>query len=308
MKLKFLILILFFMFVPHTLAADIKTMNGYALCDYGQFQSSTSDNAASYRIEANVYTNSEGLFVSNILIYNNKNTFDQGSAPTNMKFLGADTIKKRFQDDDGKWKCPNYLFLASSTGFSMNEVYLTQKSAEEAGAKNITTMSLSKSDVNNDNNSSFSVDDDKVFHEGTTNTTVPSDDSADTPIVDDSLASVDDIKNYYGKDQTSNYSNDSGNCNLIDDDLKNLLNTIFTWISIGGIILVIVMTCISGIKVITGTEDAIKDFAKGLKVRIICLVVLLLAPVIVNFAIQTVNGIGNIAGVNQDDPLCGVGK
>ena len=71
-------------------------------------------------------------------------------------------------------------------------------------------MSLSKSDVNNDNNSSFSVDDDEVFHEGTTNTTVPSDDSADTPIVDDSLASVDDIKNYYGKDQTSNYSNDSG--------------------------------------------------------------------------------------------------
>ena len=87
-----------------------------------------------------------------------------------------------------------------------------------------------------------------------------------------------------------------------------MLNTIFTWISIGGIILVIVMTCISGIKVITGTEDAIKDFAKGLKVRIICLVVLLLAPVIVNFAIQTVNGVGNIAGVNQDDPLCGVGK
>ena len=76
MKLKFLILILFFTFVPHTLAADIKTMNGYALCDYGQLQSSTSDNAASYRIEANVYTNSEGLFVSNILIYNNRNTFD----------------------------------------------------------------------------------------------------------------------------------------------------------------------------------------------------------------------------------------
>lgn len=124
----------------------------------------------------------------------------------------------------------------------------------------------------------------------------------------DGVPSLQEIKDYYGKDPTSNYSNDSGDCNLIDDDLKNLLNTIFTWISIGGIILVIVMTCVSGIKVITGTEDAIKDFAKGLKVRIICLVVLLLAPVIVNFAIQTVNGVGNIAGVNQDDPLCGVGK
>ena len=123
------------------------------------------------------------------------------------------------------------------------------------------------------------------------------------------LPSIEDIEDYYNSEQSgSNYSNDSGDCNLIDDDLKNLLNTIFTWISIGGIILVIVMTCVSGIKVITGTEDAIKDFAKGLKVRIICLVVLLLAPVIVNFAIQTVNGIGNIAGVNQDDPLCGVGK
>ena len=123
------------------------------------------------------------------------------------------------------------------------------------------------------------------------------------------LPSVQDIKDYWSNaTNSSNYSNDSGNCNLIDDDLKNLLNTIFTWVSIGGIILVVIMTCISGIKVITGTEDAIKDFAKGLKVRIICLVVLLLAPVIVNFAIQTVNGIGNIAGVNQDDPLCGVGK
>ena len=72
--------------------------------------------------------------------------------------------------------------------------------------------------------------------------------------------------------------------------------------------MVVVLSVLDGVKAIVGTDDGLRDFVKGLKTRIICLIVLLLAPTIVTFAVQTINGVANIAGVNSNDPLCGVGE
>ena len=295
------------LFLPDVSAADIKTKNGYAVCTYNQFQTAVTENPATYRLETKVYLNENGRFVSNFLIYSDtSNVFANGAAPTNMRLLGANKIKNKFHKD-GKWACPNYLYLAGSTGFNMDSVYLTQKAAEDAGAKNITTMSLSEKNESNDEGAIITIDDDKVFQEGTTNTTTPGDTSADdTP--ENNLPSTEDIKNYWQNESGANYGNEQGDCSLIDSSMQSLLNTIFTWISIIGIILVVVLAILDGVKAIIGTEDGFRDFLKGLKTRIICLIVLLLAPTIVTFAIQTINGVADIAGVNKDDPLCGVGE
>ena len=295
------------LFLPDVSAADIKTKNGYAVCVYNQFQTAVTENPATYRLETKVYLNENGRFVSNFLIYSDtSNVFANGVAPTNMRLLGANKIKNKFHKD-GKWACPNYLYLAASTGFNMDSVYLTQKAAEDAGAKNITTMSLSEKNESNDEGAIITIDDDKIFQEGTTNTTIPGDTSADdTP--ENNLPSTEDIKNYWQNESGANYGNEQGDCSLIDSSMQNLLNTIFTWISIIGIILVVVLAILDGVKAIIGTEDGFRDFLKGLKTRIICLIVLLLAPTIVTFAIQTINGVADIAGINKDDPLCGVGE
>ena len=122
------------------------------------------------------------------------------------------------------------------------------------------------------------------------------------------LPNTEAIRNYWNNKSGANYGNEQGDCSLIDSSMQSLLNTIFTWVSIIGIILVVALSILDGIKAIAGTEDGFINFLKGLKTRIICLIVLLLAPVIVTFAIQTINGVANIAGVNSDDPLCGVGE
>ena len=122
------------------------------------------------------------------------------------------------------------------------------------------------------------------------------------------LADTQSIKDYWNNKSGANYGNEQGDCSLIDSSMQDLLNTIFTWISIIGIILVVVLSVLDGVKAIVGTDDGLRDFVKGLKTRIICLIVLLLAPTIVTFAVQTINGVANIAGVNSNDPLCGVGE
>ena len=64
----------------------------------------------------------------------------------------------------------------------------------------------------------------------------------------------------------ANYGNEQGDCSLIDSSMQDLLNTIFTWISIIGIILVVVLSAIlDGVKAIVGTDDGFRDFVKRFK-------------------------------------------
>lgn len=104
------------------------------------------------------------------------------------------------------------------------------------------------------------------------------------------------------------YDGISGNpCALINGEVRELLHQVFLGISIGGIIILIVMTAISLIKVITASEDnALSNFIKGLWKRIICLIILLLLPTIITFLIQVVNGVGVAWNINSGNPLCDI--
>ena len=84
-------------------------------------------------------------------------------------------------------------------------------------------------------------------------------------------------------------------CNIINPKLKDILNTVFWIISIAGIVLVVVMTALSFIKAIVGSDDEkFRDAFKHLLTRIIVMVILLLLPTILSFIITIIND--NITG------------
>ena len=79
-------------------------------------------------------------------------------------------------------------------------------------------------------------------------------------------------------------------CSVISPKLQSLLNTIFWAISIIGIILVVVMTALSFIKAIVGSDDEkFRDAFRHLLTRIIVVIVLLLLPAILSFIITLIN-------------------
>lgn len=94
-------------------------------------------------------------------------------------------------------------------------------------------------------------------------------------------------------------------CGIISDRLRELLNTIFWVISIAGIILVVILTALSFIKAIVGSDDEkFRDAFKHLFTRIIVVIILLLLPAILSFIITLINN--NSTGevtVGQDGNL-----
>lgn len=85
---------------------------------------------------------------------------------------------------------------------------------------------------------------------------------------------------------------DSDGCEhlLSNYKIREFLNNLFWIISIIGIILLIVMTAMEFIKVITGQDDeGIKKAFKHTIIRIVCVVILLLLPMIINTIITIIN-------------------
>ncbi len=79
-------------------------------------------------------------------------------------------------------------------------------------------------------------------------------------------------------------------CYVIDGELEKLLSIAFWLISIVGIVLLVVMTSISFIKAIVGSdEEKLKDAFSHLVTRIIVLIILLLLPMILTFIINIIN-------------------
>ena len=79
-------------------------------------------------------------------------------------------------------------------------------------------------------------------------------------------------------------------CYVIDGELEKLLSIAFWLISIVGIVLLVVMTSISFIKAIVGSdEEKLKDAFSHLVTRIIVVIILLLLPMILTFIINIIN-------------------
>ena len=116
------------------------------------------------------------------------------------------------------------------------------------------------------------------------------------------------ILNWGGKKDGTKYDPSTVDpCALISGDLREALHDIFFFISIAGIIILVVMTAVSLVKVITASEDeALRNFLKGLWKRIICLIILLLLPMLITFIIQVVNNVAPSLGIKSNNPLCDI--
>ena len=87
-------------------------------------------------------------------------------------------------------------------------------------------------------------------------------------------------------------------CTIIAPAMKDLLSAAFWIISILGIILVVVMTAISFIKAIVGSDDEkFRNAFSHLIVRIVTVIILLLLPMVLGFIINIIND--NFTGTVQ---------
>ena len=79
-------------------------------------------------------------------------------------------------------------------------------------------------------------------------------------------------------------------CTVINPELQDILSGAFWLISIVGIVLLVVMTAISFIKAIVGSDDEkLKEAFKHLVTRIIVVIILLLLPMLLTFIITLIN-------------------
>ncbi len=105
---------------------------------------------------------------------------------------------------------------------------------------------------------------------------------------------------------------DVGNdCSLIDDDMSNILSSVFWFISVVAIILVVVMTAIGFIKAIVGSDDEkLKTAFSHLITRLIVVFILLLLPMFLTFIINIINdNIGGTVKIGADgDIFCDITK
>ena len=101
-------------------------------------------------------------------------------------------------------------------------------------------------------------------------------------------------------------------CQIIDGSLKKILNSAFWIISIAGIILLVVMTAISFIKAIVGSDDEkLRDAISHLFTRIIVVIILLLLPMLLSFIITLINntvGDGKVSVGSDGNVFCDVTK
>ncbi len=196
---------------------------------------------------------------------------------------------------NGEINCPTSIYIephwASATGYWYSFSYDGGSNFEQLKLQDYTGDEAAKNDAvtgvkSNKDSSTTYEDDDEIY------------DNA-----------VDAITKWGTEEKTSKYEevDPTDACNIINSDIKDLINQIFTIISVVGIIAVVGLTIFNLVGVIAGSEDdGLPKFFKKLKVRIICLVILLLLPTLVSFIVQVVNGAGNLWGVKSDNPVCNI--
>ena len=322
---------------------DIKTDDGYALCRYQKTVqvNATDSRVGKYDTNVSVYLwaylqnkkYKTGAYIVQSVSENSKTEpsipnydSDLRDKEDMAKLLGANT-------KGSKWKCPDKIYLSGESGTDTrtNGKFIihfangkfrnggghgdTNNSIKEQLNKNL-AIDLKKDSSKSEKNITVNlskgttVQTAKEAHESTVNDINNGDIGGEEETKN--LVDTSAIKNWANGKKNGQFKKDNTNSScgdVINQDVKDFLNQLFSYITIAGIILIVVMSMVSGIKVITLSEEkAIRSFFKSIWVRVVCLIILLLLPFLVNFVVSTVNNIAKIPGVNSNDPTCGVGK
>lgn len=302
-------------------AADSTDGKGYANCFYEYLDQGTPSNSGgaepdysnsqkrAYELGITIYRDGDNVVRS----YADIRCSDKSMNPSvggrnagmckledyDYTFDSASTkMYDHFRSNSG-WKCKDEVYVYMTSLGTDVKVYMTADECNERNpGRKCHSMTLSNEAVSQ---VAGSVSGDAFNHID------PESGAGDESSVSDE-AIINSIFNWGNSDDSTKYSDEGVDpCALINGEIRQILHDVFLFISIGGIIILVVMTSISLVKVITASEDeALRNFLKGLWKRIICLIILLILPVLVTFIIQLVNNVAPSLGINSDNPLCNV--
>ena len=219
-------------------------------------------------------------------------------------FHNADFLKDKF-NETGAFSCPS--FYASLTNTIDDNTYsfsYTNNGGKLISANGNSSGKYSSQECINQGTSTSDID--ARLEEITTNRATDTaidqgkeeaenntgghlgnaDDSASTLSSQD----LDKIFDWAGLSDEYSMGDVGDPCSIISTNLKNILSNAFWLISVVGIILVVVMTAISFVKAIVGSDDEkLRDAFSHLITRIIVVIILLLLPMILTFIINIIN-------------------
>ena len=323
-KKFFFVFVLLFLFIVPVEAEEITTQDGYARCVYGGTISSTKNRdewKAAVSIVIRIYRDTDGVVrsyanmsctkgytASNSII---SDYFDCSISNYNDLFHNASTELMAYYRHNS-WYCNPQIYV------KLNDIENpTSASISMTPQSGYTKVSLS-SDYSSTSDSAvtFDSDDDTSDDFATIRSEAWEEHVEDQEELAEQVTGVSDTSDgsiiekiiaWGGTTLGLDYDLSSNSCSLITDGVRDFLHDVFFYMSIIGIVILVIMTGINVVKVITASEDdALKGFLKNLWKRIVCLIILLLLPMLVTFIIQVVNGVATIWGVNSDDPLCSI--
>ena len=322
-----IIVSLFFINVSGVSAEDIKTSDGYAKCIYTgvvseqdppnpeeAYQSSVSVAIRVYRDSKGVVRSYANMMASDTYLAN------WNGVPNlyNRQILNYEDLFYHASDKlfptfgKGGWKCPKSIWvdINPENPAAGSNVYLNNSNGGSALTLN--------SDYSDTSNKAGTFDSDEDYEEfiDSTDIGIPEGEISVTPggepggEDDEPVIKVDvnTIKKW-ADSQGYDVNSIGDPCDVISPKLESLLNTIFWAISIIGVILVVVMTALSFVKAIIGSDDEkFRDAFRHLFTRIIVVIVLLLLPAILSFIITLINdsSTGEITVGKEGNVFCDI--
>jgi len=247
-----------------------------------------------YRFEFGTYSTSQGAFVDNIIDFDFKNySNNKINIRTGHKEEDNNNpIANSYNSGSKKFQCPSYACVKYSLGTAY--WYLSNDSCAEKFNK----IPLYKSAVDQSKTSSendWKTSEFETYVKQNTGNNGDPDSLRDWAVKYEQLTA----------EQQAIYDN---LCNVISEDTKKMIQSGVVIICIIGVLIFLVITMFEFIKGLVSSDDGrLSNLLKRLKVRIICIVVLLLLPVIVTGVINIVNDAAD--GIfGEQDPLCDVIK
>ena len=231
-------------------------------------------------------------------------------------FWVADLYENKFVGSDGKWKCPDNIFIKKSNLSDDLEIYLRKDACKDGPLKKCTTVSLREDRSQQDFGIPSALDlegrdTDKNDVAGGGSSTHVTDHNANA-------GSSINIQDIIAWGQKHNYDYNMGDigedCQVITNNqiILSILQFVIWALAIAGILILIIMTATDFVKAITASDDTgLKKAFQHLIKRAIATVILIIVPALLSFIINIINdNMPQTEGVVQlgenGDLYCGV--
>ena len=321
-SVKYLLLILFvciiFINVDRINAEEISTADGFSRCVYtGRVQDGQGNFVAtSVSVVIRVYKDSDGVIrsyanmrCSETYTEMNAGGADMDACPINNYndiFHHADEILYPTFGDGG-WKCPGevYVNIVPQNPYAGGNISLTKQAGYQS-------LSLSDEYSKTENSAtSFESDDDSGDFVRVPSVSEAVEDAYEEAGINSVDVDTAAIKRWAEENGLSGDVSIGDPCQAISGNVSNMLVIAFWIISVASIVLLVVMTAISFVKAIVGSdEEKLKAAFQHLLTRIIVVIILLLLPTILTFVIDVINenAAGEISVGTDGNIFCDIDK